>query len=305
MKQLTGFLAVLAALISILGAPAADASGAKQGQADAASSQAAEQLKEIASVDALSNWMTHYYENPQPELMVPALLFADKQGLIQGDAAAPLQAFTSRVFAQNPDRVKEWFTRLGPIGENGKNIVLTAIWWSNTSQGKELLQTIASQLPEKGKREFKKEIEGTPPAVETMEIVTPDVLDMLWASFTATGDTKYVKRLITTLSWERKDSKDLPKMLIANAARWSLISNINQHAKVKEFCQTYLAQADADTKPYLEKALAEAEAKASADKEKEKQACDKRPLKDKKPGKDKQAARDKQPDKSNPADTAR
>lgn len=219
-------------------------------------------VKEIDSVESLAKWMTYYYLHPQPELLVPALLFADKQGLLKGDSAAPLQAFTSRVFAQNPDKIKEWFTQLGPLSENGKTLILTAIWWSGTKQGKDLLDAISSQLAEKPKAEFKKQIDKEAPEIDKMEIESPDVLDMLWGCFSATGDEKYVKRLLSTLTWGKADSKDLPKMLIASAARWSLISNIDQHPRVKEICESIQNQ-DTQLKPYLEKVLQEATAKST------------------------------------------
>ena len=156
------------------------------------------------------------------------------------------------------------------MSEPGKQVVLTSIWWSNTKEGKELLQSIAAGLTAKGKSEFQKQIDSTPPQVDTMDMESPDVLDMLWGCFCATGDTKYVKRLMSTLSWSKNDAKDLPKMLIASAARWSLVSNVNQHEKVKEFCLSTASQ-DAELKPYLEAVLTEA-ATALAKANKEKQA---------------------------------
>lgn len=232
---------------------------------DSPHATAAEGEKPIDSVDALSAWMTFYYMHPQPELMVQALLFADKQGLLTGDAAAPMQAFSSRVFAQNPDKVKDWFTQLGQLSETGKTLVITSIWWSNTKEGKELLDSITAQLPDKPKAEFKKQIDKSPPEVDKMEIESPDVLDMLWACYSATGDERYVKRLLSVLAWSGTDSKDLPKMLIVSAARWSLMSNLEQHPKVKEICDSVKKQ-DADLKPYIEKLEEEQAAKLAAQK---------------------------------------
>ena len=254
-------------------------------------------VKEITSLDALSRWMTYYYLHPQPELLIPALIFADKQGLIQGDSAAPLQAFTSKVLAQNPQKLKEWFSQFGPMSSNGKTLLLTAIWWSNSKESKDLLDKIASELPEKSRSEFNNQLKNAPPAIETMDISSPDVLDMLWASFSATGDTQYVKRLMTTLPWGRNDSKDLPKMLIASAARWSLVSNIIQHARVKECCQE-MQKTDADLRPYLDKALAEATGKTSPAGEKNGQAPENKQTGTTSPGKtETTSAPDKSQDK--------
>lgn len=259
--------------------------------------------KLIDNVATLSEWMTYYYKNPQPELMVPALLFADKQGLLQGDAAAPMQAFTSRVFAANPEKVKEWFTQLGPLSEAGKTLVITAIWWSNTKEGKELLDTITAQLPDKPKAEFKKQIDKSPPELEKMDIESPDVLDMLWACFSATGDEKYVKRLLTVLSWSSTDSKDLPKMLIVNAAHWSLMSNIEQHARVREICESVKKQ-DPSLKPYIDKLMEEEAARIAAQKKEAAEAAKKAAEAAKEAAKEKKANKDlkakEEPETSSP-----
>lgn len=216
-------------------------------------------LKEMVNVEALNRWMTYYYLHPQPDLLVAALLLADKQGLLQGDAAPPMQAFASRVMAQNPSKVRDWYMQLASISNSSKTLVLTAMWWSNTKESKELLDAIAANLPDKAKAEFHKQIDSPAQEIDKMEIESPDLLDMLWACFCATGEEKYVRRLATTLTWSKISSKDLAKMMIASSARWSIISNIKQHPRVKEICEK-LAK-ETEFKPYMESVLAAASGK--------------------------------------------
>ncbi|MBX9720831.1 MAG: hypothetical protein K2X81_05520 [Candidatus Obscuribacterales bacterium] len=262
MKNLLKSFLILLSITSIgFATEAAQASSSKKESNKAT----AKTPKDIASVSDLSDWMANYYMHPQPELLVPALLLADKQGLFQGDSAPPLQAFAGRVMAQNPDQIKQWFTDLSGMSDNGKSLVLTSVWWANCPQGKELLDIVSLQLSEKSKAEFRKQIDKAPVEIDKMDIDSPDILDMLWACFCATGDEKYVKRVMSTLSWSKQDHKDLNKMIIASAARWSLLSNIEQHKKVKEICETVEKQ-DAELKPYLEKVLAEAAGAGKAEK---------------------------------------
>lgn len=219
--------------------------------------------KQISTVEELSRWMTYYYVHPQPDLLVSAVLFADRNNLISGDYVVPLQAFLSRVFAQNPDKIGVWFNELAPMKEANRTLLLTAIWWSNTSQGKQLLQQVAKGLPEKPQAEFKKQIDSDPPLVQEMPIDHTSLLDMLWASYSATGDEKYVKRIMTTLPWSETDQKNLQKMMLASAAKWSLTSNCEQHPKVLEICQKTLSS-DASLKKYLEPLLADVEKRRMA-----------------------------------------
>lgn len=227
-------------------------------------------VKAINNVDDLTRWMTYYYLHPQPELVVAAVKMADQSNLLEGDSVAPFQAFLSKVFEANPQQVSTWFEQLGGVKDTSKTMLLTAVWWSNTAEGKTLLDNIAKGLPEKSRVEFHKQIDKKAEDLDKMAIESPDVLDILWGAFSATGDEKYVRRLMTPLSWGEKDSKDLNRLMISSAASWSLSSNLEQHPRVKEICQKVRAD-ESNMKPYLEKVFADAqksqlEAKAKAKK---------------------------------------
>ena len=214
------------------------------------------QPKSIANADDLARWMTYYYVHPQPELVVPAVLFADKNDLLTGDYVAPFQAFLSGVFAQNPDKVAVWFNAIAPMKESNRTLLLTSVWWSNTSQGKQMLQQLCKTLPAKPQAEFRKQIDSDPPQIVQMPIEGTAVLDMLWGCYCATGDEKYVRRLMTCLPWAEVDQKNLSKMMLASAAKWSLTSNCEQHPQVLEICRK-VAASDVCLKKFLEPVIAE------------------------------------------------
>lgn len=221
------------------------------------------QPKEIASADDLGRWMTYYYLHPQPDLLVPAVLYADRNNLLTGDYVAPFQAFLSRVFAQNPDKIGGWFNALAPMKENNRTLLLTSIWWSNTAQGKQILQQLCKSLPEKPQAEFKKQIDSDPPLINEMPMDNTALLDMLWAAYCASGDDKYVKRLLTSLPWADGDQKNLNKLMLASAAKWSLTSNCEQHPKVMEICEQ-VASSDPALKKYIDPVLADARKRSTA-----------------------------------------
>lgn len=221
------------------------------------------QPKEIASADDLGRWMTYYYLHPQPDLLVPAVLYADRNNLLAGDYVAPFQAFLSRVFAQNPDKIGGWFNALAPMKENNRTLLLTSIWWSNTAQGKQILQQLCKSLPEKPQAEFKKQIDSDPPLINEMPMDNTALLDMLWAAYCASGDEKYVKRLLTSLPWADGDQKNLNKLMLASAAKWSLTSNCEQHPKVMEICEQ-VASSDPALKKYIDPVLADARKRSTA-----------------------------------------
>ncbi|MBY0358107.1 MAG: hypothetical protein K2W82_08910 [Candidatus Obscuribacterales bacterium] len=256
-RQLKLSTSLLLALALFASPANISAVSAKKQAENKISASAKQGPKAIENLDDLKAWMTFYYLHPQPELTVQAINFADKENLFQGNSLAPLQAFFSRVFAQNPDKIKAIFSETKAVKDTSRSFILSAIWGSDSKEGGELLNTLANQLPEKAKNEFLKEISKKAPAPEAMPIDSPDVLDMLWACFSASGNEKYVKRIMTVLPGD-KENKDLNKMLLASAAKWSLASNAEQHPKVMEICRTTESE-NPDLKVYMQEIIAKAE----------------------------------------------
>lgn len=193
--------------------------------------------KSIASDQDLNAWLTYYYLHPQPELVVPATLLAEKKGYLNSESGGPYMAFLSRVFAQNPTKIAGWNKELEvAIQPKSKPILWTALWWSHTKESGQLLDEIAKTLSPKTQTSLLEQIAKPPEPIEKMDINHPNVVDMLWGAFFATGDEKYIQRLISVLSWETQ-SKDLNKMQVAASVRWSLTSNAEQHPAVLQICQ--------------------------------------------------------------------
>lgn len=205
--------------------------------------------KTIDTEQDLNQWLTYYYLHPQPDLVVPATLLAEKKGFLASDNGGPFMAFLSLVFANNPSRVGGWIKQLDSIPMKDKPMLWTALYWSHTKESQETLNQIISSLPEKSRKSLLEQVSKPPVPIEKVEITGPAVLDMLWGAFFATGDEKYVKRLISVLPWESQ-TKDLPKMQVAASARWSLTSNAEQHPRVMKICQQVR-----DTQPELKAQL--------------------------------------------------
>lgn len=212
----------------------------------------------VQSAQDLVQWMTYYYMHPQPDLLVPALLYADTNGLVE-KGEAPLTAFVSRVFAQNPKRIAAWSEQLSnALSAKSKPMFWSALWWSNTVEGKEALQKMLQTMPQKSQEYVLAQMGKPAEAIELMQIKSPEVLDELWGAFSATGDDKYVNRVMTALPWSYDPNGDFTKLSIGGAARWSLSSNAVQHPKVLKLCM----QAR-QTHPELKKALDQIIADAS------------------------------------------
>jgi tetratricopeptide (TPR) repeat protein len=79
---------------------------------------------------------------------------------------------------------------------------------------------------------------------------------MLWGSFFATGDERYVKHIMSILPWFGQGNAE--KTLLAGTAQWSLTCNAYQHKRVLQICEK-----ERINQPALKKALSEVIAKAT------------------------------------------
>lgn len=245
---------LLALSASFLGAPLAPAALADQAKPGLDTSAP----KSIATGDDLERWMDFYYLHPQPELLTQAMHFADSSGMVkQGEA--PLMAFTSRVFAQNPKKIPQWVSELGDLSPAARTTFWSALWWSNTIEGKESLNRLATSLPsERDKDAVLGQMAKPAQPIEQMELNRPEVIDELWGAFTATGDEKYVNRLISTIPWLTDNGGDYIRLTIAGAAKWSLISNAQIHPKVMA-CLMKARQDQPNVRKTIDQMIAEAQ----------------------------------------------
>ena len=69
--------------------------------------------------------------------------------------------------------------------------------------------------------------------------VDPTKLDVWWASFSATGDERYLGNIFQYAGLELPKG-DIARMLVVGAATWSFKANCRQHKKVLEFAKKKL-----------------------------------------------------------------
>jgi len=186
----------------------------------------------------LSDWMSHYYQKPQPDKVPEAMKnFAMLPAEVKDNARMPYAAFMSIVFKQNPNKVQGWVNGVG-MSEMDKLVICHALYLSNNDICKVQMAKLADTLSASKKKMVLAAENKKAPDLKIVAISAPGMVDMLWATFMASGDPVYVKRIIALLPDLK--SKDTDKFLTATVARWSLKSNIDQHVKVKQIYQDEL-----------------------------------------------------------------
>ena len=194
-------------------------------------------VKEIKTSYDLQIWQTYYYLFPEPALLVSAVKRMEADGTFDSlGGSPPACAFLASIFTQNPDKIAAWVEELKCLTpEHREQILPVALKWSGNEKAIELAGKITGGdnilLRELGSLSL------APDKLDKLEIVSPSHLDMLWGCFMASGDRRYLEKIMSVLPWLRKKDVELSQIIIAGAAEWSLTSNCYQHKKVMQICE--------------------------------------------------------------------
>jgi hypothetical protein len=164
----------------------------------------------------------------------------------EAEAQSPVCVFLAQVFAANAGKVESWFGQLNGGTEDQKSSLALVLWMVGSSGSYARLRS----LGQVGSGGFQNYVRGLladdhRPDFLHDAIKNAGFLDDLWASFFASGDERYVKRIIGALQLANVHG-DTGKLLIGGAAKWSLTSNAFQHPKVMQICEAELNQLPED-----------------------------------------------------------
>lgn len=199
------------------------------------------------------DWVTSYYLKPEPGQLLQRFKKLATDGTLENPSVhPPLIAFISEVMKANPKRIAGWLDALGQLklGHEELGVFYNAAWFSDTKAARDYFR-------KKGIAAFGND---KPPKILELEPKTPDVIDMLWGVFFATGKKEPIRRIVAALELNRPDGKD-DRMREATyqAVRWSLASNCRHHPTVLAYCREILPKIPEAQRAELEKVLAEVE----------------------------------------------
>ena len=202
-----------------------------------------------------ATWNTFYYLDPKPERTVAAIRFFSEQGALE-KAQQPLAVFFGRVFAENSKSLTQWIEDLRKEPEDRQFFAALSLWFSGVEGRDRFLQ----RLSEGGSPRLTEYVEelraDSAPDLTTLEAHVPVELDMLWAGFFATGDDRYVLRVIRALSPAPRDKS---AAIVVAAARWSLTANARQHSAVLDVCRKEMPRQPEAVAAVLREVVANAE----------------------------------------------
>ena len=203
------------------------------------SAQAAEQN------DFSNQWLAFYFRDPQPARFVEEVRALGSTGAFSRESSKPpLITFLGRVMAQNPGKIEGWMKELDNLPQEQKDVLYAALWFSGTTEGKQSLEA----------RGIKDYAGKKAPAILTMEIDSPVVINMLWAWYFATSDEAAVRRVVSAFDLsahegaaERfkssqktaRDRRAAYQDIAFKAAQASLADNCGRYPEVLRLCDKF------------------------------------------------------------------
>lgn len=168
--------------------------------------------REVFSL-GISNFMKSYYRHPQPEKVKEIIISLDRSDFLK-DAHGEwlVLTFFNCVFSQNPTYLKKWEKVIAQQSPRTREILTMAMT---------------------------QKIEG----IFKQAQILPNLNDMYWIAFFATGDTQYLVPLVNHLKYINT-TQDVKLIATGTTARWSLCSNSREDTVVKKFLEEDQRTAD-------------------------------------------------------------
>ena len=162
---------------------------------------------------------------------IVAALLAFSMAAAPSARANPEMAY----YGPEPELLSEWIKAIDLVSDkNSKTLFWAALWWSNTPTGREYLESKMNNVAVEDERIYLKEMLSEDPLyLDAIVPESPQLNDLLWGAFLASGNQVYVVNLITA-ACRYNNRDDLTEFVTAGTAKWSLASNAQVHEIVLE-----------------------------------------------------------------------
>jgi len=202
-----------------------------------------------ASTRDWSQWVSNYYQAPQPELLVPAVFALSREGYFeQSGQPATAIGFLSSVFAQNPDKVAGWMTAFKELPASHQRLTAAALWYSGLPGSDRKLRALARQSSPALRAEIEQLLASNVVSVSQTPVLSESSLNLQWGAFLASGQQQHIVNALAALGSNEAG--------LSSAVRTSLAQKAASHQRVYEICQAQLANQPAGVRDQLRTALA-------------------------------------------------
>ncbi len=206
----------------------------------------------LNSTDAILKWINAYRAKPEPEaLPVLVRVLSERQAFKDAETSGAYVGFIAGVLGANPDRAAALVAKMLPIAPADHWVLVRAIAYSDLPNWKELLATFVDRMPTR-RAMIDKYLDGKLPTLDRIDYQpakpgmldkvksvlkigndrkkavaiapSPELIDVLWGSYLATGSDQPITRIIKLLPLA-KDKESVDNLTTGSAAKFTLAGN--------------------------------------------------------------------------------
>lgn len=244
-------VSVMVLLVSVNGCKPSEEDSVNKASEDAVVSLEADKpLQKLSQVPAdmilLDKLVQEYYVKQEtavvPKIMqlMDGLITAHGQELLKG-MSAPALGFFSQIFKDNPKKLEAWQTTLFALSSRElKLVLLNALCFANSAEAQDILRKHTEDFPELKNIPLNQDV----PNLLELPLEAPELLDLTWGAFYATGNLAFVKRILDIACMSEKDNE---VNMTFRAALWSMVANASRHTQIHKFLNETLKAAPNET----------------------------------------------------------
>ena len=240
----------------------------------------------LNSTDAILKWINSYRHKPDPEsLPVVVHALSAMQAFKDAESSGPYIGFIAGVLGANPRRAESLTLRMISIDPADHWVLVRAIAYSGLPRWKDLLATFVDRMPTR-REMINQYLDGKLPTLQQIDFKTkkpgmldkieaslhigdkpkkivalqptPELIDVLWGFYLATGSYAPIESVIKLLPLSN-DHDNVDNLTTGSAAKFTLASNAVRDTDLLAMLQTAEKNQPDDIKPVLHDVIETAE----------------------------------------------
>lgn len=186
--------------------------------------------------DEFREWFSFYYANPDPARVTAAVEYIVKAGYHK-EYPEIVTGFMARLFEREPSAQLPLLLSSAGESQEAVDILLVALWYANTEDSLDTLKSNLAKASTTAQTKLRTLLSNGDADARDMLLIpvtSPRQVNMLWASYSASGDLRYAKRVISLLHYFSESEGPLAS--IGETAILTLANTALLHEKVAHLC---------------------------------------------------------------------
>ena len=239
---------------------------------------------EFMSVTDVQKFMYEYRQKPSLARVPAAVKALSRLGTLKDPEGSGIYlGFMAGVIGTNPRKAEDIINKTLPLTPQDQWVLVRAIAYSGHPEWKGLLQKFVDRMPARAVMAHEY-LSGTQPSLDEMALEEPDksffqkvggyfkkpppgkptldknpeLLDVLWGYYFATGSYKPILRIIAMLPWS-KDRDSVEKLTLGSTAKYTLANYAAREPDLLDMLKRSADQQPKNIEPILREVIHAAE----------------------------------------------